>query len=106
MPNRRPPLAFVLDTASFVSAAGVPIGLIYLGRALACLYLRSGETSPRRDYRAGPGEDGRHASDWGWDHASLVDRDDKGCACLARAVDLRSADVWICAQPFLESAVN
>ena len=22
----------------------------------------------RRDYRAGPGEDGRHASAWSWDH--------------------------------------
>jgi len=26
---------------------------------------------PRRDYCAGPGEDGRHASAWSWDHAMV-----------------------------------
>jgi hypothetical protein len=46
-PDGQPPLAFVLDTAGFVGAVSVPIGLIYLGSALACLRLRSGETFPR-----------------------------------------------------------
>jgi hypothetical protein len=46
-PDGQPPLAFVLDTASFVGAASVPIGLVCLGSALACLRLRSGETFPR-----------------------------------------------------------
>jgi predicted permease len=46
-PDGQPPLAFVLDTASFVGAASVPIGLICLGSALACLRMRSGEPFPR-----------------------------------------------------------
>ena len=46
-PDGQPPLAFVLDTATFVGAASVPIGLICLGSALACLRLRSGEPFPR-----------------------------------------------------------
>ncbi len=46
-PDGQPPLAFVLDTATFVGAASVPIGLICLGSALACLRIRSGEPFPR-----------------------------------------------------------
>ena len=46
-PDGQPPLAFVLDTATFVGAAGVPIGLICLGSALASLRVRSGEVFPR-----------------------------------------------------------
>jgi predicted permease len=46
-PDGQPPLAFVLDTASFVGAACVPIGLISLGSALACLRVRSGGPFPR-----------------------------------------------------------
>ena len=46
-PDGQPPLAFVLDTATFVGAACVPIGLICLGSALACLRMRSGEPFPR-----------------------------------------------------------
>ena len=46
-PDGRPPLAFVLDTASFVGASCVPIGLICLGSALSCLRVRSGEPFPR-----------------------------------------------------------
>lgn len=46
-PDGQPPLAFVLDTATFVGAACVPIGLICLGSALTCLRLRSGEPFPR-----------------------------------------------------------
>jgi auxin efflux carrier family protein len=46
-PDGQPPLAFVLDTATFVGAACVPIGLICLGSALACLRVRSGERFPR-----------------------------------------------------------
>ncbi|KAL5518362.1 ECM3_1 [Sanghuangporus vaninii] len=36
-PDGQPPLAFVLDTASFIGAASVPLGLISLGSALARL---------------------------------------------------------------------
>ncbi|KAL5534926.1 ECM3_1 [Sanghuangporus sanghuang] len=36
-PDGQPPLAFVLDTASFIGAASVPLGLICLGSALARL---------------------------------------------------------------------
>ena len=46
-PDGQPPLAFVFDTATFVGAACVPIGLICLGNALACLRVRSGEPFPR-----------------------------------------------------------
>ncbi|KAI9452345.1 auxin efflux carrier [Russula earlei] len=46
-PDGQPPLAFVLDTATFVGAAGVPLGLICLGSALALLRVRSGEPFPR-----------------------------------------------------------
>jgi auxin efflux carrier family protein len=47
-PDGQPPLAFVLDTANFIGAACVPIGLVSLGSALACLRVRSGaEAFPR-----------------------------------------------------------
>ncbi|KAH9990764.1 auxin efflux carrier [Russula vinacea] len=46
-PDGQPPLAFVLDTANFVGAACVPVGLICLGSALACLRVCSGEAFPR-----------------------------------------------------------
>jgi auxin efflux carrier family protein len=46
-PDGQPPLAFVFDTATFVGAACVPIGLICLGSALACLRVRTGEPFPR-----------------------------------------------------------
>jgi predicted permease len=47
-PDGQPPLAFVLDTASFIGAACVPLGLVSLGSALACLRVRSGaESFPR-----------------------------------------------------------
>ncbi|KAL5495893.1 ECM3_2 [Sanghuangporus weigelae] len=36
-PDGQPPLAFVLDTATFIGAASVPMGLISLGSALARL---------------------------------------------------------------------
>ena len=82
-PDGQPPLAFVLDTASFVGAASVPIGLICLGSALACLRLRSGETFPQGAITAlalarmvvtpllGVG-----ITRW-FVHAGFVDRDDK-----------------------------
>lgn len=38
-PDGQPPLAFVLDTASFVGGASIPLGLICLGSALARLEL-------------------------------------------------------------------
>ena len=34
-PDGQPPLAFILDTATFVGAASIPIGLICLGSAIA-----------------------------------------------------------------------
>lgn len=40
-PDGQPPLAFVLDTANFVGAASIPLGLICLGSALARLELPS-----------------------------------------------------------------
>ena len=46
-PDGQPPLAFILDTATFVGAACVPIGLICVGSALASLRMRSGESLPR-----------------------------------------------------------
>jgi hypothetical protein len=64
-PDGQPPLAFVLDTADFVYAASVPIGLICLGSALGR------DVPARRDYCARLGEDGRHASAWRWDHATV-----------------------------------
>jgi len=45
-PDGQPPLAFILDTAAFVGAASVPIGLVCLGSALACLRVRLGEAFP------------------------------------------------------------
>ena len=38
-PDGQPPLAFIMDTATFVGAASVPMGLICLGSALARLKL-------------------------------------------------------------------
>ena len=38
-PDGQPPLAFVLDTATFVGAASVPLGLICLGSAIARLQI-------------------------------------------------------------------
>ena len=112
-PDGQPPLAFVLDTASFVGAASVPIGLISLGSALACLRLRSGETFPRGAITAlalarmvvtpliGVG-----ITRW-FAHAGFVDRDDKVLQFVCMWVSLarvalliyyvRFADVWICA---------
>jgi predicted permease len=46
-PDGQPPLAFLLDTATFVGAASVPIGLVCVGSALARLRLDSGEAFPR-----------------------------------------------------------
>jgi predicted permease len=46
-PDGQPPLAVILDTATFIGAAGVPIGLVCLGSALATLRVRSGEAFPR-----------------------------------------------------------
>lgn len=45
-PDGQPPLAFVLDMASFVGAAYAPMGLLCLGSAIACLKLQSGEPLP------------------------------------------------------------
>ena len=93
-PDGQPPLAFVLDTASFVGAASVPIGLICLGSALACLRLRSGKTFPQGAITAlalarmvvtpllGVG-----ITRW-FARAGFVDRDDKVlqfvCMCVSR----------------------
>jgi len=83
VPDGQPPLAFVLGAADFVSAASVPIGLVCLGSALACLCLRSGETFPHGAITAlalarmavtpllGVG-----ITRW-FVHAGFVDRDDK-----------------------------
>ncbi|KAA1476306.1 auxin efflux carrier [Dentipellis sp. KUC8613] len=46
-PDGQPPLAFILDTATFIGAASVPLGLVTLGSALA--RLKGGAA-----WRAGP----------------------------------------------------
>jgi auxin efflux carrier family protein len=46
-PDGQPPLAFIFDTATFIGGACIPLGLICLGSALACLSLRSGEPFPK-----------------------------------------------------------
>jgi predicted permease len=46
-PDGQPPLAFIFDTATFIGAACIPLGLICLGSALACLSLRSGGPFPK-----------------------------------------------------------
>ncbi|KAF8502700.1 auxin efflux carrier [Russula emetica] len=46
-PDGQPPLAFILDTATFIGGACIPLGLICLGSALACLSLRSGGPFPK-----------------------------------------------------------
>jgi len=92
-PDGQPPLAFVLDTADFVGAASVPIGLICLGSALACLCLHPGETFPHGAITAlalarmvvtpllGVG-----ITRW-FTHPGFVDRDDKVlqyvCMCVS-----------------------
>ncbi|KAI0276470.1 auxin efflux carrier [Russula aff. rugulosa BPL654] len=45
-PDGQPPLAFILDMASFAGAAYAPMGLLCLGSAIACLQLRSEEPLP------------------------------------------------------------
>ena len=45
-PDGQPPLAFIFDTATFIGEACIPLGLICLGSALACLSLRSGGPFP------------------------------------------------------------
>jgi len=92
-PDGQPPLAFVLDTADFIGAASVPLGLMCLGSALACLRLRSGEIFPHGAITAlalarmvvtpllGVG-----ITRW-FVHAGFVDRDDKVlqfvCMCVS-----------------------
>jgi auxin efflux carrier family protein len=46
-PDGKPPLAFILDSATFIGGASVPIGLICLGSALAHLRVGSGTIFPR-----------------------------------------------------------
>ncbi|KAI0249429.1 auxin efflux carrier [Lactifluus subvellereus] len=46
-PDGQPPLAFILDTATFVGGASVPIGLVCLGSALAHLRVGSGKVFPQ-----------------------------------------------------------
>jgi len=46
-PDGKPPLAFIFDTATFISEVCVPLGLVYLGSSLACLSLRSGGPFPK-----------------------------------------------------------
>lgn len=41
-PDGQPPLAFVMDTANFIGAASVPMGLVCLGSALARLHVPRG----------------------------------------------------------------
>jgi predicted permease len=121
-PDGQPPLAFVLDTADFIGAASVPIGLICLGSALARLRVRSGEMFPHGAITVlalsrmvvtpllGVG-----ITRW-FVHAGFVARDDKVlqfvCMCVFRpSIDAllfiyAFADERFCVQPFLRSAVG
>lgn len=45
-PDGQPPLAFILDMASFVGASYAPMGLLCLGSAIGSLQLRSKEPLP------------------------------------------------------------
>jgi auxin efflux carrier family protein len=47
-PDGQPPLAFIMDTATFLGGASVPLGLICLGSAMARLHI------PRSNWRALP----------------------------------------------------
>jgi auxin efflux carrier family protein len=47
-PDGQPPLAFIMDTATFLGGASVPLGLICLGSAMARLYV------PRSEWRTLP----------------------------------------------------
>jgi hypothetical protein len=121
-PDGRLPLAFVLDTADFIDAASVPIGLICLGSALARLCVRSGDMFPHGAITVlalsrmvvtpllGVG-----ITRW-FVHAGFVARDDKVlqfvCMCVFRpSIDAllficAFADERFCGQPFLRSAVG
>ena len=46
-PDGQPPLAFILDTATFIGGASVPIGLVSLGSALAHLRVGPGKALPQ-----------------------------------------------------------
>jgi len=46
-PDGQPPLAFIFDTATFIGGACIPLSLICLGSALACLSFRSGGPFPK-----------------------------------------------------------
>lgn len=101
-PDGAPPLAFVMDTAAFVGAASVPLGLICLGSALARLKV------PRGAWRAMPlGAIGGLAvakivvspvlgvlTCQGLTRAGVIDREDKVlrfvCMCVMRPLRRRS----------------
>ncbi len=46
-PDGQPLLAFIFDTATFISGASIPLGLVCLGSAFASLSLGSGELFPK-----------------------------------------------------------
>nr|GAT44866.1 auxin efflux carrier transmembrane protein [Mycena chlorophos] len=46
-PDGQPPLAFILDTVTFIGAASIPVGLICLGSALARLHVPRGREAWR-----------------------------------------------------------
>ncbi|KAF7304414.1 Auxin efflux carrier transmembrane protein [Mycena chlorophos] len=46
-PDGQPPLAFILDTVTFIGAASIPVGLICLGSALARLHVPRGRQAWR-----------------------------------------------------------
>ena len=113
-PDGQPPLAFVLDTANFVGAACVPVGLICLGSALACLRVRSGEAFPRGAIAAlalakmvvtplvGIG-----ITRW-FTHVGFVHRDDKVLqfVCMYVVVFCRSVRCMLCACALSESLMT
>jgi auxin efflux carrier family protein len=101
-PDGQPPLAFVLDTATFVGAASVPIGLICPGSALAHLrVLGSGKVFPRGAIAAlalakmvvtpilGVGITRLFV------HAGFVHRDDKVLQFVCMCVRLRLGPIFV-----------
>ncbi len=95
-PDGQPPLAFIFDTATFIGEACIPLGLICLGSALACLSLRSGGAFPKGAIASlALGKMvvipiiGVAITRW-FAHVGFVDRDDKVlqfvCMCVASSL--------------------
>ena len=71
-PNRQPPLALCPRHGQLCRRGERPDRLDITWQRARLPSLALGRDFPSgRDHRAGPGQDGRHAADWGWDHAMV-----------------------------------